>query len=87
MAQEQDKTEELTFSDNQDGDVELIEAPRVDQSSFMTPPKGNQGMTTTPSIPPYLSNSVSKKHILQLVSISIKDVVTKYADYSSKRRK
>ena len=51
MTQGQGQGEELTFLDNRDGDVELIEASKSNQPSFMTPPRGNQGMTTTCTIP------------------------------------
>lgn len=55
MAREEDKREGLSFLNNQDGDVELIESSRAEQPRFMTPPKSNQGMITIFSIPPWLS--------------------------------
>ena len=61
MTQGQDLGEGLNFLDNPDGDIQLIEAPKSDQTKFMTPPRESQGITTTLTIPSWLSNSVIKK--------------------------
>lgn len=67
--------------------MELVEALRLDYPKFMTPPKASQGMTTTPTIPSWLSNLVSKNRTLQPMSMPIKDVITKYAAHGSKSKK
>ncbi len=86
MTEGKGQGEELTFSDNQDDNVELIEALKSNQPSFMTPPRGSQGMTTTSTMPSWLSNSVSKKHSLQPMSTLVKNIITKYAAHASKRK-
>ena len=87
MAQVQGLGEDLSFSYNTDGDVHLIEAPKLDQPKFMTPPRESQGMNTTPPILSCLSNSVSKKRNLQPMSTLVKDIVTNYATRGSKSKK
>lgn len=79
--------EELNFLDTQDGDVQLIESPKLNQPKFMTPPRGSQGMTTTPMIPSWLSNSVCKKQNLLPMSTPVKVIATKYATRGSKSKK
>ena len=87
MAQEQGLGEDLNFLDNPNGDVQLIEAPKLDQPKFMAPTKEGQGIIANPTIPSWLSNPVSKKQNLHPVSIVVKDIVTKYAAHTSKSKK
>ena len=87
MAQGQGLGDGLSFLDNIDGDVQLIEAHRIDQLKFMTPTKEAQGISTNPIIPSWLSNSFSKKRNLQPVSTLVKDIVTKYVAHGSKVKK
>lgn len=61
IGQEQGLGEEINILDSLDGDVQLIEAPTLDQPKFIYPTKKIQGMTTTPTILSYLSKLVSKK--------------------------
>ena len=74
-------------SSNPDGEVQLIETPKVDQPKFVTPTKDAQMVSVTPTIPPWLSNLVNNKRKLQLVFTPVKDIVTKYVARSSKMKK
>ena len=85
--QGQDSNDGLNFSDNTDGDEQFIEAPKVDQPKFMTPTRDTHVVSISPTVPSWLSNLVSKKRSLQLVSTPVKDIVTKYATQGSKVKK
>lgn len=61
LAQVQDLEEDPNLSDTQDGDVQLLEAPKLDQPKFMTPLRGDQGITVAPTILSWLSSSINKK--------------------------
>ena len=41
----------FNLSDNLDGDVQFIEAPKVDQPKFMTPTKDTHAIFFSPPIP------------------------------------
>lgn len=85
--QGKDSNDSLNSSDGMDGDVQFIEAPKVDQPRFLTPTKETQAMSVSPVIPSWLSNTTSKKKNLQPVSTPMKDIITKYAARGSKVKK
>ena len=82
-----DSGEGLDQSDREDGDVQLIEAPKVDQLRFLTPVRDTQRRPANPAIPSWFSNSINEKRSLQLVSTPVKDIVTRYATRGSKAKK
>ena len=86
-AKGQDSNDGLNFSDNPNGDVQFIEAPKVDQPRFMTPTRDTHTISIIPTFPSWLSNSISKKRNLQPISTPIKDIVTKYVARGSKDKK
>ena len=86
-SQGQDSGDGLDFSDGGDGDVQFIEAPKADQPRFLTPKRDTQVIPTSPTIPFWLSNSIDKKRSLQLVSTSVKDIVTRYGPKVLKKRR
>ena len=51
MAQAQNSGDGLSFSNNLDGDVQLIEASRKGQPRFMTPTRETQGIYPNPISP------------------------------------
>lgn len=65
----------------------MISTLNIVQSIFITPPIKIQGRMVTNTIPLWLSNSMSKKHSLEPVSMSVKDIVTKYDAHTLKRVK
>ena len=62
--QVQDSNDGLNFSNSVDGDVQFIEAPKVDQPNFMTPTKDAHAISVSLVVPSWLSNLISKKRNL-----------------------
>ena len=61
LTQGHDLGDGLSFSDNPDGDVQFIDAPKVDQSKFMTPTRILRQSLLTPLFHPgYLTQLVRK---------------------------
>ena len=87
MTQGQDSNDGLNFLDGVDGNVQFIEAPKVDHPRFLTPTRDTQAMSVSPAILSWLSNTINKKRNLQPVSTLVKDIVTKYAARGLKAKK
>ena len=83
----QDSCDGLDFSNSGDGDVQFIEAPKIDQPRFITLVRDAQTRPASPAISSWLSNSINKKRILQPMSTPVKDIVTRYATRGSKAKK
>ena len=86
-SQGQDSGDGLDFSDSGDRDVQFIEAPKTDQPRFITPVRDAQTMPVSPAIPSWLSNSITKKRILQPVLTLVKEKVTRSAARGSMAKK
>ena len=51
LTQGQDSNDGFNFSDGVDGNVQFIEAPKVDQPIFLTPTRDAQVMSVSPFFP------------------------------------
>ncbi len=85
--QGQDSIDGLNFFDGTNGDVQFIEAPKVDQPKFMTLTRDPQVIYVGLTIPTWLSNTINKKRSLQLVTSPVKDILSKYVAQGSKVKK
>ncbi|WP_460997020.1 hypothetical protein, partial [Staphylococcus aureus] len=76
-APERDSSDKSPFRDEADDEVQFIETPKADQPKFLTPTRDTQMVSTTPTVPLWLSNSINKKRSLQPVASPVKDTVTR----------
>ncbi len=82
-----DSGEGLELFDSGDGDVQFIEAPKIDQLRFLTLVRDTQFRSASLAIPSWLSNSINKKRSLQPVITPVKDIVTRYVMKGLKAKK